>query len=50
VWLRNDGDVISFVICMPRAEEVQVEQVVYSTDGWGKHGAVLIDRQEVWAL
>lgn len=47
VLLQRDGDFLRFVICLPSDMQVFVEDVRYSTDGWSKIGAILVDEQEV---
>ncbi|PVD38210.1 hypothetical protein C0Q70_00821 [Pomacea canaliculata] len=46
VLLQRDGDFLRFVICLPSDMQVFVEDVRYSTDGWSKIGAILVDEQE----
>lgn len=47
VWLKEDRESLSFAICLPRASEVQVQEVRFSSDGWKKEGAVMVDGEEV---
>ena len=47
VWLHRDGAMINFLVCLPEASEVEVEQVTYSSDGWEKTAVVRVDSQQV---
>ena len=47
VWLKEDGEYLTIAICLPRQAEVEVESVRFSSDGWKKEAAVLIDGKEV---
>ncbi|XP_070185245.1 uncharacterized protein [Littorina saxatilis] len=47
VWLEGDGDSLEFAICLPRADQVHVTSVRFSSDGWMKEGSVVVDNEEV---
>lgn len=45
-WL-SEGGCLRFPVCMPEGQEVSVEEVRFSSDGWKKVVAIRIDGQEV---